>query len=327
MAQYEQFGELLNQHLGKQERTQSWLARQLSCDPTQVSRWINNGQRPGNKELVWEIGRVLELPEEDLDDLLLAADYPPRSIGRTLRMYSDVSRPAVLMNMEQELEAFRKILLREDTETRFVSIYGDSGMGKTRLIEEYKQLVRDYDVRSLSFYPEESDLTVEGVLYQVVCEYGLHLFPGFNEAYVNDKPKMRTQDDQSIWWRKLTMSFFLDLKIQSELAQLVLFIDKFEKADRPFRNWMNQEFLPGILGYQSVIMVIAGQEKAAYNPKKEGLRIFHLNGLSVDWFKSYAKEHKVPLGEQEIQLLHTVLRGCPRNFCDYIHAQVLRGAR
>jgi len=327
MAQYEQFGELLNQHLGKRDRPQRWLAHQLNCDPAQVNRWINSGQRPGNKELVWEIGRILEVTEVELDDLLLAADYPPRSIGRTLSMYSDVSRPAVLMNMEQEVAAFRKILLREDTETRFVSIYGASGMGKTRLVEEYKQLIAEYDVCALSFYPEESDLTVEGLLYQVVCEYGLHLFPGFNETWMEGKPATLTQDNESIWWRKLTMRFFLDLSKQPELPQLVLFIDKFEKADRPFRNWMSQEFLPGVFSHQSMLMVIAGQEKAAYNPKKEGVRIFHLNGLSVDWFKSYAKEHKVLIGEQEIQLLHKVLKGCPRNFCDYIHAQMLGGTR
>lgn len=58
MAQYEQFGKLLNLHLGKQDRPQSWLAKQLGCDPAQVNRLINSGQRPGNKELVWKISAV-----------------------------------------------------------------------------------------------------------------------------------------------------------------------------------------------------------------------------------------------------------------------------
>lgn len=57
---------------------------------------------------------------------------------------------------------------------------------------------------------------------------------------------------------------------------------------------MSQEFLPGAFSHQSMLMVIAGQEKAAYNPKKEGVRIFHLNGLSVDWFKILCQRTQSP---------------------------------
>ena len=74
MNYYPQFGVLLNQYLAKLDRTPAWLSRRLGVNGGTVSRWLNDGARPGNPETIVRIADVLGIQSER-NRLLVAAGY------------------------------------------------------------------------------------------------------------------------------------------------------------------------------------------------------------------------------------------------------------
>ena len=52
--------------LAEKKRTNKWLAEQLGCAPTTVSKWCTNACQPDLKTLV----RIAELLQVDLTDLV-----------------------------------------------------------------------------------------------------------------------------------------------------------------------------------------------------------------------------------------------------------------
>lgn len=76
MANYIEFSELLAQHLGVQDRTQSWLAHQINVSRNTVSRWLYGNSQPRNPELIIQIADVLNIrSRNERLELLAAAGY------------------------------------------------------------------------------------------------------------------------------------------------------------------------------------------------------------------------------------------------------------
>lgn len=76
MNYYPEFARLLNEYLTKADLSPSWLARRLRVAPSTVTRWLNDGARPGNGEMVIRIADTLGVhspPERQ--QLLAAAGY------------------------------------------------------------------------------------------------------------------------------------------------------------------------------------------------------------------------------------------------------------
>jgi hypothetical protein len=124
------------------------------------------------------------------------------------------------------------------------------------------------------------------------------------------------------WQTDLTRDFFVDLNHHDNVSRLALFFDKYEKADRSFKNWIGRIFLSGIRSQQKLIVVIAGQEEVSPKPVGQSQCMFHLDGLSVDYFYQYVKACKVEIDVFFINEVHKMLRGYPKAFVDYVRSQL-----
>lgn len=75
-ASYPEFGRLLNEHLGREDRRPADLARYLNVEPSTVGRWLNDGRRPGDPETVGRICDYLRIKTAaDKQGLFEAAGY------------------------------------------------------------------------------------------------------------------------------------------------------------------------------------------------------------------------------------------------------------
>lgn len=109
---YPQFGQILASWLEKEERSQKWLAQRISFSDQTVSRWINNGNRPGNAETIVISAIVLNRPFHDCQEALNAADYGEVSLKRTL--VKQQGNPAL---KEDELRHVKNMLANPRTIT------------------------------------------------------------------------------------------------------------------------------------------------------------------------------------------------------------------
>lgn len=88
------------------------------------------------------------------------------SQAQTLETFPKVAREP-LMNFEQEISAFYRIVTGQDSHTRLIVIYGPSGMGKTRLLVEYRRISSENNLNAL-FIALGQQISIENYLEQIV---------------------------------------------------------------------------------------------------------------------------------------------------------------
>ena len=237
-------------------------------------------------------------------------------------LYSIHTEP--VMNLTQELAAFWRIALGQDTQTRLILVSGDSGMGKTYLFGLYKQIA---DANSLSIldFNLGPQISIAQCIDQIVSHFGHQLFPSYDEFQSSSLNMSMNYSIEREWHRNITRKFFIDLSNIEKKSLLVIFFDQYEKADIAFKNWLTQVFLPSISIHYPIMVVIAGQEKFELPASRKGYHHFSLMGVSVDWFHRYAKNYKVDLEYELINEFHTLLHGRPKDFVDYIKVRSTLG--
>lgn len=148
MAYLPEFAELINQALARLDRSPSWLAQRIDVNPSTVSRWLNQGARPGDPEIVVRMADALGLTAQ-VQELLAASGYgyveitrqessavlsvtaPATPLASTV---GNTNLPATLtpfLGRERELAELARLLA--DPNLRLLSVVGPGGMGKTRL--------------------------------------------------------------------------------------------------------------------------------------------------------------------------------------------------
>lgn len=152
VAYLPEFAELVVQALARLDRSPSWLAQRIDVNPSTVSRWLNQGARPGDPEIVVRVADVLGMSAQ-VQELLTAAGY---GYVQSASQESSEATPAPLAPASSSVPAPRQSNLpaavtpflgrvRElsdlarllaDPKVRLLSIIGPGGMGKTRLAVE-----------------------------------------------------------------------------------------------------------------------------------------------------------------------------------------------
>lgn len=228
------------------------------------------------------------------------------------------------MNRDTELAAFERIATGEDTETRLILVHGASGMGKSYLLDLYREIANHHHLYILDI-PLGPQIRVVDCLDRIVSHYGWQHFPSYDKAETEGIPDPLTRLKEEQWWRTLTRKFFMDLENYREASPLAVFFDPYEKADYAFRNWMSSIFLPIIPVHCSIILIIAGQEVVTPAPASRTCRHFPLNGVTADWYHRYVEACNAPLDPHEVDLFYEALKGEPKRFVDIVTARLSAG--
>lgn len=82
-------------------------------------------------------------------------DMLPNLITKS-KLFIKTAGQRFLMNLEQELDTFKKIATGQDKETKLILIHGKTGMGKTRLRQEYELIAKEnsFDNLTILFDPK-----------------------------------------------------------------------------------------------------------------------------------------------------------------------------
>ena len=227
------------------------------------------------------------------------------------------------MNLDNELDAFKKIATGEDTQTQLILVTGEGGMGKSYLLSLYQQVADEnkLDVISFDLGPQFS---VEKCIDQIVRRLGYKHFYCYDEFLKENPHEPFSPPKEESWQRNLTRQFFMDLDNYTSVSSVAIFFDKYEKADPVFKNWLSQIFVPCIS--HPIIAIISGRESIEPLPSSKGCRHFPLTGVTVDWYHRYAEDCKVELDSKVIDIVHKVLKGRPKDFVEYVKGQRSQGA-
>ena len=227
------------------------------------------------------------------------------------------SRP--LMNFETELKAFKEIVNGQDADTQLITVHGDSGTGKTRLLQEYEWIAKENGLATVRL-SQQTQVTIEDCLDELFYYFGSENFSSYR-AFLLTKSATNASDVESdTWYKNLTWEFFGDLAKIGQPNRLVLIIDIYEKADQQFQRWLEDCFLRS-LNQKPIIVIMAGQEKISRTPNWHGQRHFELGGVSVDWYCHYAETCGVKFSSDQIQLLHQALKGRPKEFVEFVQSK------
>jgi predicted phosphodiesterase len=224
------------------------------------------------------------------------------------------------MNLEIELDAFKKIATGEDTQTRLILVTGEGGMGKSYLLDLYKQVAdeNNIDVLPFSLGPQ---ISVENCIDQIVSRFGCEHFHGYDEFLINYPHKPLPPIEEEAWQRNLTRQVFKDLGDCINASPLVIFFDQYEKADQLLKNWLTRIFLPYISVRYPIIVVVSGRDSIEPPPSEKGCRHFPLKGVTVDRYHRYVEDCKVKIDSNLVTEFHKLLHGRPKEFVEYVKSQ------
>jgi len=227
-----------------------------------------------------------------------------------------------LMNCEKELDLFAQIAAGQETGIRLINVYGEGGMGKSRLLREFQVIATDQALHCLHFSLGVT-ATVEEQLDTVVAHYDALHFTDYEQLRFN-RPESPTREKEQNWLSNLTRAFVRNLtnhvSNQASNYRLALFFDQYEKSNEIFRWWLEHTFLI-LLPARPLTVIVAGREPIERKPAWKGYHSVHLNGVSEDWYHEYAQHRGVAIDASGIKLVHSVLKGRPKDWVEFVGSQ------
>jgi len=227
-----------------------------------------------------------------------------------------------IINLEEELPAFEKMLSGEDADTRLILVHGQSGMGKTRLLEEYERLARAYEFDPLRISLKQQ-ISVEECLAYIAGRLDPVKCPGYETCLESRPSDVLTLQD---WQRRLTQKFFADLATCSLAPRVLVFFDEYNpgKTDA-VKEWLKNDFLPLLFAKKTpLLVVISGQERIEPKAPWQGYRQFELTLPDVSQLTKYVNERKIPLRPENIARMRQSMNST-RHFVDFIELGVAGG--
>jgi hypothetical protein len=228
-----------------------------------------------------------------------------------------------LMNRDSETLELRRILEGANKTSRVIVVRGDSGWGKTRLVEEYIYLVQQYGYRC-EVFRLAAQLTVEQCLDRLVAICGIDAFPQYEQERLSEVGNPVTAAGLVVWHDRLTRTFLAELRRKFSEQLLVVVFDQYEKADPRMKEWLARTLLPQ-LAWHPLLVVVAGQEAVVPHNHLPGQISFEITGVPFDCYVAYVRQRGSLLKEDEIKLIYDVLKGKPKEFVEFVES--LAGSR
>lgn len=220
-----------------------------------------------------------------------------------------------LMNCVQEMAAFHDLLTNAATTQRAILLQGDHGCGKTRLLTEYRRLAEAQGRKVIEF-DLGKQLSIEHCLERIVNNcVDPSRFTAFEQSLNKKKPEILSR--QADWHIELTRSFFADLRAQRTAIPIFVFFDHLEKADRPLRSWLLDEFVAR-LADRPLIAVLAGHAELDRVKHLEWVRFFTPKIPQIDDFYKYAAYFDVEVEPTLMSVLFKSFHTKPVSFVTYI---------
>ncbi len=272
------------------------------------NEWIADSDSPVGAEYPFD------LPKKNLQVGKLG--YSP-----TVSISNLQSEPS--MNLESELDAFEKIATSKDTQTRLILVTGEGGMGKSHLLNLYKQVADTNKLNVLSF-GLGPQISVENCISQIVGHFGFQHFKLYDDFLINQPFRPMSPAEEKGWQGNLTRQFFKDVGNCSNASPVAIFFDQHEKADPTFKKWLTDIFLPHLSVSYPIIVVIAGRETIEPPPSEKGCTHFPLQGVNVGWYHRYVEDCKLSIDSNMIFEFHKLLKGRPKEFVEYVKSEAQR---
>lgn len=222
-----------------------------------------------------------------------------------------------LMNCVQEMAAFHDLLNNAATTQRAILLQGDHGCGKTRLLTEYRQRAEARGYKTVHF-DLGRQLSVEHCLERLMNNSADPArFPELAKSLRKKMPESLSR--QADWHLELTRAFFNDLRTQRAENPLFVFFDHVEKADRPLRGWLSEQFTSRLEG-QPLRVVLAGRSELERAYYEGWVRFFTPKIPQIEHFYEYAAWFDVQLDPTVMQTMFVAFQATPKSFVDYVNA-------
>jgi hypothetical protein len=186
----------------------------------------------------------------------------PAGILSTTDFRGASSRGVPRANLNDEVDAFERIVCGVDADTKAIIVHAASGMGKTRLLDEYVAIADHYQLNNVRVRLHQQ-IDVEHFLSQLTSKISIEDFRNFGRYRREPRAGPFTLDGERDHCRLLAINFFDDLLQSDRQIRLLALIDQYEKADALFKEWFGRYFLPKIALIPQLLVVVAGQEEAA----------------------------------------------------------------
>lgn len=227
-----------------------------------------------------------------------------------------------LMNFRDELNKFSAIVCGQDNSTRLIAIDAQSGLGKTRLKEEFMRISEKCTLEFTDFNFLEQ-IRIESFLQRITTCLGFHHFASYNDLREQGRPEPFTREKEKDWHRSLALKFFDDL-VQSPVSPFfIIFLDQYERADSDFKQWLNQVFLRRLVSCKKLLCVITGQEEIKIDAQWPGQYRKKVSGYSLNDYYQIVDEYQIRLPEKDIEFMHRLLNGRPAEFINYLKQKSL----
>lgn len=250
-----------------------------------------------------------------------ATNLPDQSNSQRYNVENVRQDSEPLMNCVHEMAAFRELLDNTATIQRAILLQGRHGCGKTRLLREYRRLAEAHLHKVIEF-DLSKQLSIEHCLERIVNNStDSSRFIAFEQSLRKKKPESLSR--QADWHEELTRAFFNDLRGQRTSTPIFVFFDHLEKADRPLRSWLLDEFVVR-LAERPLLAVLASHAELDRVQHLEWVRFFTPKIPQIEHFYEYASRFDVQLEPAVMTALFTAFHMTPKSFTDYVDAMRLQ---
>src|SRR5262249_16114912 len=152
----------------------------------------------------------------------------------------------------------------------------DSGMGKTRLLNEYSQIAREVDLPCTHPpFTLARQINVEQFLLSTSTYFGDRgKFPKFTDV----RTALQKPNDLKEYYSILGKSLLVDISNFQENTCVMLLIDKYENGDEVLQHWLAEDFISEVAppygsssARRQLVLVIAGTEKPKVPPSTNSI--------------------------------------------------------